>query len=534
MLIGASTFSDYPELPAVANNLADLQSALTVEGGAFTSDNCSVIVDPRTPGDIGPVILRAAAEATDTLLVYYAGHGQPDSSGRLHLALTTSHPDQVQWSALHIDVLLTAIRESPARARILILDCCYSGRALAVMSDESAAVGNAIHIAGAYTIASSAPNAPSLAPPGDRHTAFTAALLDTARSNRGISLDKLFTTVQRKLRNTGHPEPHRNSSDSAGRLVLFPRTDSDRESRAAPWQTTVSPIPDLSSSVQPIGSVGDVRSIPRFGGRIHATVTGVDAKGIAVVSSSGLTGIISGNEIDAAKPSDPRGRIDPGAVVVARFLKLTDDETFAELSLRRHECEEKWPEMIERHRRRDIVRGRVLHHGVNGLHLAVEDHVRGFVPWVHAQLHDTDPTPAVGTVVAARIRKLDRGLHRLLLSRRHVIDLGPVRHASYGDEHADYAAEAARAASLLQTACGPHVRLPSMLGSGLGCFVTLEDLCEWVPMLSRKELGSLGRVLSRAGGPAANSVSRIDLEQMLVRLERARRKLAQLPVVVRA
>lgn len=222
-LIGVSRYtnSDLPDIPAAANNITDLAALLTAPaGGAIAADHCTVLHDPSDAAQVGASISAAAREAVDVLIVYYAGHGVVSRGGQLHLALPASSPKHIEWSGISFDILRRELSDSPARARILILDCCFSGRAFEAMSATSSLVEGQVDIHGTYTITSSARNETSTAPVGHSHTAFTAALLDAAK-DPSRTLDQLYTELEQNLSRRGYPRPHRRSVDIAGNLRLF-------------------------------------------------------------------------------------------------------------------------------------------------------------------------------------------------------------------------------------------------------------------------------------------------------------------------
>ncbi|MBH0779362.1 caspase, EACC1-associated type [Nocardia bovistercoris] len=226
VLIGVGAYQHHdrlPHIPAVDNNIDDLHQLLTASGGTFDPERCQAVTDPANTDEIGQ-ILEAAAVARDTLLIYYTGHGLLDSSGHLHLALPGTHPDRTRFTALPITVLRDSILDSPATTRILILDCCFSGRAFDALSDGPDVILGQADVAGTYTITSSARNETSYAPPGQPNTAFTAALLASAITTPGLTLDELYVDIEHHLHRNGHPPPQRRSVNNAGRLVLFPRT----------------------------------------------------------------------------------------------------------------------------------------------------------------------------------------------------------------------------------------------------------------------------------------------------------------------
>nr|WP_269781699.1 caspase family protein [Nocardia bovistercoris] len=227
--VGAYDHSDrLPPIPAAARNLIDLNWLLTGEGGVVRTENCWTVLDPAGSAEVGDLVERSAEQAGDMLLVYYTGHGLLDRRGRLHLTLTGTHPDRAGYTALPFTTLRESILDSPATTRILILDCCFSGRAFDALSDGPDAILGQADIAGTYTITSSARNETSYAPPGHRNTAFTGALLAAATSTPGLVLDDLYTHTRQHLRRHGHPQPQRRAVDTAGRVVLFPHSPSSR------------------------------------------------------------------------------------------------------------------------------------------------------------------------------------------------------------------------------------------------------------------------------------------------------------------
>ncbi|MFI6573967.1 caspase, EACC1-associated type [Nocardia fluminea] len=222
VLIGTATYThpDLTAIPAVLNNLTDLSEVLTSAGGAFDPEHCVALADPVSGAQIGHAVAEAAGKATDVLFVYYTGHGVLDSRGRLHLTVTGTDPTRPSWTSVPFQTLREEILESRATARILILDCCYSGRAFEAMGDTASVIAGETGIQGTYTITSSAANETSFAPLGHRNTAFTAALL-TAASTADLTIDELYLRTEQHLIDHGHPRPRRRTVDTAGELKLL-------------------------------------------------------------------------------------------------------------------------------------------------------------------------------------------------------------------------------------------------------------------------------------------------------------------------
>lgn len=224
VLIGASKFTasyELPPLPSIQGNLDGLRSALTdSKSGTIAEENCTVISDPTMPADIGAALARSA-EATDVLFVYYSGHGLVDERGRLYLALSSTQTGrQLRWTGLPFDTLREEIASSPAAARILVLDCCFSGRAVEAMSDSQSVVAGQMDINGTYTITSTTATATSTAPANEEYTSFTGALLSALRGQVPLTLDDVYAQVWSQLSSLGLPHPQCRTTNTAGTLAL--------------------------------------------------------------------------------------------------------------------------------------------------------------------------------------------------------------------------------------------------------------------------------------------------------------------------
>lgn len=228
VLVGTGSYSrpDLPGLPAVVNNLSDFRAVLTdPQLGGLHPEHCIVIPDPSALPALGVELARVANQTKDTLIVYYAGHGLLDDRGGLFLALRDTDPDHVAFTALPFAWVREAIADSPARNRILILDCCFSGRAIEAMATSSALVSGQIEIAGAYTLTSAPANEPARAPADARHTAFTAELLNILQcgienDHEGLSLGEIYLELRRAHLARGLPSPQQRTTATVDRFAL--------------------------------------------------------------------------------------------------------------------------------------------------------------------------------------------------------------------------------------------------------------------------------------------------------------------------
>ncbi|MFC5177496.1 caspase family protein [Nocardioides taihuensis] len=235
LLVGAAHYDDVSlsDLDGAANNAHALGAALTdPDLGGLPAANVSVLHDPTEPREVLHALADLARDASDVALFYYAGHGLVDQlDGELHLAVgATSHdPALLGWTAVEMSKVHELMRDHCyASTKVLILDCCFSGRAMnQTMSGFESAVTAAVDVAGAVTISSAPNNSPARATPGETYTEFTGALLRHIQTgipeveNRWLSLDALFDRTQASLQRAGMPRPQILNRDRARLLPLF-------------------------------------------------------------------------------------------------------------------------------------------------------------------------------------------------------------------------------------------------------------------------------------------------------------------------
>jgi hypothetical protein len=228
LLIGVSSYrgaGDLEDLPAVRAGVRELERLLLdPEHGGLQPSACRVLIDPASPDEVDRELARCARDAEDTFLVYYSGHGVPDQyDGALHLAVTTTERDRLHATAIPFEWVRRALRASPAGARVVILDCCFSGRAIQPMSaGELAAEAD---IAGSFVMTASAANRTALAPEGEPFTAFTGALLEILRDGIAdagelLDLESIFRRARAALASLGRPEPQAQRINAASQLAL--------------------------------------------------------------------------------------------------------------------------------------------------------------------------------------------------------------------------------------------------------------------------------------------------------------------------
>jgi hypothetical protein len=181
VLIGVSDYAKLPMLRAVGKNVLQLEEALTDPAiWGIPADRVHTVGYPQSAAAIREAISVAAREASDTLLVYYAGHGLYDKVDKLLLALPDATGDNtsgtIPWSEL-----AELIRHANSSRRIVWLDCCYAGLALPDKETPPDLLGVA-EVKGAYMLVAAQKHEEASAPDGEKCTAFTGELLNVLRN----------------------------------------------------------------------------------------------------------------------------------------------------------------------------------------------------------------------------------------------------------------------------------------------------------------------------------------------------------------
>ncbi|WP_344528837.1 caspase, EACC1-associated type [Streptomyces rectiviolaceus] len=227
VIIGVSDYTELDALPAVANNVADM-GALFTHGDLWglPKEHCTTLLNPATGREVLEAVYNAAAETRDTFVLYFAGHGLLSPNSELCLALPDTHRDRL-YRALEFSKLRNVILDaaSGARNKVVIVDCCFSGRALEGHMGPAVEMADHSEVDGSYVMTASAENRQSLAPLGERFTAFTGELLRVL--SEGISdgpefldMESIYRSVLCELRAKGHPIPQQRIRNGGRSITL--------------------------------------------------------------------------------------------------------------------------------------------------------------------------------------------------------------------------------------------------------------------------------------------------------------------------
>ena len=229
VIVGPSTYDHQAleNLPAIANCSKQLQAILTDgNAGGFLPEHCLVSDGDVAPRQLTDRIEQYTSAAQDVLALWLIGHGLLDVETRkLHFALKATNPEDLYYTALPFDRLRRAIRDSPAKIKILMLDFCFSGTAITEMAmtgsrEVEEIVGAEVDVEGTCIVTACSGRGIALAPPGGKYTAFTGAALEVLEAAAPIAMGEMIPRVGRLLKGRDYPLPHHAASDTAADLAL--------------------------------------------------------------------------------------------------------------------------------------------------------------------------------------------------------------------------------------------------------------------------------------------------------------------------
>lgn len=227
VIIGCSRYSELPELPTVHNNVGGLAAIMRDPGiWGIPAEFCTVVHNPGSPKALIHPIAEAAEEATDTLVVYYAGHGLVNHRGDLHLSVMDSEAAH-EYTQVPFEWVRGPILNSAAPRRILILDCCYSGRAAdGVAMGAFDAYAEQAAVDGSFVLTATPANRLAQAPLDQQYTAFTQELIETLAVGLGggdelISLSEIYANIRVRLRSRDLPVPQARDQNNVGAGTVF-------------------------------------------------------------------------------------------------------------------------------------------------------------------------------------------------------------------------------------------------------------------------------------------------------------------------
>ncbi|WP_433436022.1 cell division protein CrgA [Nonomuraea sp. CA-141351] len=243
VLIGTAYYQDssFPRLPAAANSLHGMYDILTDPSlGGWPADRVTMIEDPVDAPKLVQTLRRLARDVEDVLLLYFVGHGTILPNGHLCLTLSDTDADDPDVTGLEYERVRRLLLDHPAHVRMVILDCCYAGRAITALSGSG--VADYTDVRGAYTLTAS--DLTARVPPLDEQafslTAFTGELVDLVRTGIPgeaslLTLNTIYSHLRRRLHRKGLPAPNQRGTDTADRFGFVRNAATAPPDRSVHW-----------------------------------------------------------------------------------------------------------------------------------------------------------------------------------------------------------------------------------------------------------------------------------------------------------
>jgi protein-disulfide isomerase-like protein with CxxC motif len=284
LLIGSARYlrsEALRDVPVIDANVADLAAVLTDPLlGGLRAEHCHRLPEGAATEEAITLVEDVAKRPEDLLLIYFAGHGLIGRQGELYLCLSGTHPDRLRTTALPYEAIREACLDSPAANRVVILDCCYAGRAIGeVLADGATALLGQVSIDGTYTLAAAGRSVLAVALAGEPHTAFTGRLITLLRTGAPdagelLSLDEIYRHVHSRMVAAGLPKPVQRNTDTVGQLALVRNAwfgpghePGDRVAAPTSAQTASARLDDAARDAEHVG-----RSRPARAAQLYADI----------------------------------------------------------------------------------------------------------------------------------------------------------------------------------------------------------------------------------------------------------------------
>ncbi|MEV0691264.1 caspase family protein [Streptomyces sp. NPDC050388] len=226
VLIGSDRYRHLANLPAVGNNVRELATLFMDPSlWGLPSQHCMVLHNPSSVDTVLDVVHDAAAKASDCLVVYFAGHGLLSPDADLLLALPESDNERLYRSVPYHLLRHELVDTCTASSRVVILDCCYSGRALQGHMTASVEVADCADVEGTYVMTASSETKLAWSPEGEEFTAFSGELVKALtegvpNASDPLEMGSLFQHVRRELVAKGRPVPQQRARNSGHSIAL--------------------------------------------------------------------------------------------------------------------------------------------------------------------------------------------------------------------------------------------------------------------------------------------------------------------------
>jgi uncharacterized caspase-like protein len=219
ILIGVEKYQKATPLRFTVNDVQQLSATLQKYDG-YEHANILEITDAGSPTALRPdkqSIEKTLPQwlgrltASDTVLVYFSGHGFRDGAGKLYLAPIDCNPESPAQTAIPIDWVREQIAACKAAFKLLIIDACHAGseKGEVMRTAPASDLGRPFEgLEGVVTLASSKGDEKSQIWDAKKRSLFSYWLTQGLKghadrdSNGSVDIDELYNYVERLVRQT--------------------------------------------------------------------------------------------------------------------------------------------------------------------------------------------------------------------------------------------------------------------------------------------------------------------------------------------
>ncbi|MQY09243.1 caspase, EACC1-associated type [Actinomadura macrotermitis] len=220
---GTETFGNLPAITSLRRTVSDLGHCL-IDNAGLAPEHLITTLDPGTPQEFADILGAAAQDAEDVLLFYYIGHGLVARNGDLHLetrATVDITEGVAQYQALPYSIVSEVLAKARSRLIVVVLDCCFSGRAHAIYDGTFDNVFRQTRREGSFVLAAAGNNVAAWAPKDKSHTLFTGEFIGLLKEGeaagpRTFNLEQIYEALLRRTGNGELTRPRKHAIDFPG------------------------------------------------------------------------------------------------------------------------------------------------------------------------------------------------------------------------------------------------------------------------------------------------------------------------------
>ncbi|MGQ7845178.1 caspase, EACC1-associated type [Granulosicoccus sp. 3-233] len=187
------------------------------------------------------ITFLADTQNTDTVLLYYSGHGKHDANIQLNFCTHDSEIAVLEATAVPVAFVRDQLARCNAQNTVLMLDCCYSGAAKGILhrGDVEDQLKLSVKGSGTYLLTASSETETAQEKESDRYGVFTKHLIEALETgnadkdgNGVTTMDDLYHYIVNAVRSDSPQKPTR-QVDGHGKIIVAKSGKNSRLDTAA-------------------------------------------------------------------------------------------------------------------------------------------------------------------------------------------------------------------------------------------------------------------------------------------------------------